>query len=138
MKAAASDSGAKLPPANAIVRQALKDELSLCLENDFHVRCLCHVDNSAVVDKPKFIKMEIDMLRLLFKSIRGAVAIRVKLAELAVLLGFSTGRVEVPGLIVETRWNSMFPMVDQSFKYYNVFQSFEILQSFQIFWPILL
>ncbi|PTQ29221.1 hypothetical protein MARPO_0146s0037 [Marchantia polymorpha] len=33
------------------------------------------------------------------------------------------GRVEVPGLDMETRWNTMFTMIDQSFQYRGVFSA---------------
>ncbi|BBN20791.1 hypothetical protein Mp_zg01480 [Marchantia polymorpha subsp. ruderalis] len=123
IKAIISDSGGEMPPAMVIVRENLNDQYSLRLEDGFHIRCICHVINRAVYDATHFIKKEVQMLRQILKAVRGSVAIRVKFSELAVVLGVSKGRVEVPGLDMETRWNTMFTMIDQSFQYRGVFSA---------------
>ncbi|PTQ26406.1 hypothetical protein MARPO_1944s0001, partial [Marchantia polymorpha] len=123
IKAITSDSGGEMPPAMVIVRENLNDQYSLRLEDGFHIRCICHVINRVVCDATHFIKKEVQMLRQILKAVRGSVAISVKFSELAVVLGVSKGRVEVPGLDMETRWNTMFTMIDQSFQYRGVFSA---------------
>ena len=53
------------------------------------------------------------MLRELLKAVRGSIAMREKFSDMAVLLGVSgTSRFSVPNLDVETRWNSLFLMIE--------------------------
>lgn len=54
--------------------------------------------------------------------IRVSAVLRVAFREIQVLLG-RRNIVDVPGLDVETRWNSMFEMVDNSFLVKDVFES---------------
>jgi hypothetical protein len=61
----------------------------------------------------KFVKKEVDVLRKLKKAVRGSIPLRLKFPELAVVLGISKYRVEVPGIDVETSWKSMFKVIDQ-------------------------
>ncbi|BBM97142.1 hypothetical protein Mp_1g03330 [Marchantia polymorpha subsp. ruderalis] len=117
IKAITSDSGGEMPPAMIIVRENLNDQYSLRLEDGFHIHCICHVINRAVCDATHFIKKEVQMLYQILKAVCGSVAIRVKFSELAVVLGVSKSRVEVRGLDMKTRWNTMFTMIDQSFQY---------------------
>ncbi|BBN03751.1 hypothetical protein Mp_2g26060 [Marchantia polymorpha subsp. ruderalis] len=123
IKAITSDSGGEMPLAMVIVRENLNDQYSLRLEDGFHIRCICHVINRVVCDATHFIKKEVQMLRQILKAVRGSVAIRVKFSELAVVLGVSKGRVEVLGLDMETRGNTMFTMIDHSFQYRGVFSA---------------
>ncbi|BBM98871.1 hypothetical protein Mp_1g16840 [Marchantia polymorpha subsp. ruderalis] len=115
--------GESVVAAMVIVRENLNDQYSLRLEDGFHIRCICHVINRAVCDATHFIKKEVQMLRQILKVVCESVAIRVKFSELAVVLGVFKGRVEVPGLDMETRWNTMFTMIDQSFQYRGVFSA---------------
>ncbi|PTQ43663.1 hypothetical protein MARPO_0023s0007, partial [Marchantia polymorpha] len=123
IKAITSDSGGEMPPAMVIVIENLNDQYSPRLEDGFHIRCIYHVINRAVCDATHFIKKEVQMLRQILKAVCGSVAIRVKFSELAIVLGVSKCRVEVPGLDMETRWNTMFTMIDQSFQYRGVFSA---------------
>jgi hypothetical protein len=123
VKAITSDSGPEMPGAMRRVRDALNAEFKLYLNEDYHVRCVCHVINRAVVNATAVIKKEVEMLREILNSIRGSTAMRQKFSQLAVVLGISKSRLEVPNLDVETRWNSTYTMIENCFKFKAVFQA---------------
>jgi hypothetical protein len=124
VRAITSDSGGEMVPAMKLVQSYLNRDLSasICYNVDFHMRCVCHVINRAVVDATALIKREVGMLRDLLKMIRGSGIMRQKYSDLSVLLGRATKQV-VPNLDVETRWNSMFLMVDDCFKNKDILES---------------
>ena len=50
-----SDSGAEMPPAVKIVQKKVMDEFTLHADEDFHIRCISHVNIRAVMDAKKII-----------------------------------------------------------------------------------
>lgn len=87
IKAITSESGGEMPPAMIIVKENLNDQYSLLLEDDFHIRCICHVINRVVCDATHFIKKEVQMLRQILKAVHGSVAIRVKFFKIGCCAG---------------------------------------------------
>lgn len=55
VRAVTSDRGSEMSPAMIRVRQVLNERYHLNLEEDWHVRCICHIMNQAVVDAEKTI-----------------------------------------------------------------------------------
>jgi hypothetical protein len=102
-------------PAMKLVREYLCHDLGMNvgIVGDFHIRCVCHVINRTVVDATEIIKDEIAKLRSLLKMIRGSGIMRQKFSDLSVVLSRASQQ-SVPQ-DVETRWNSMFLMIDDAF-----------------------
>ncbi|OAE27781.1 hypothetical protein AXG93_2167s1100 [Marchantia polymorpha subsp. ruderalis] len=122
VRAVTTDSGGEMPPAMRHVAAKLNEEFDAKLESDWHVRCVCHIINRAVEDCGTIVKPVVEKIRSLLKMIRVSAVLRVTFREIQVLLG-RRNIVDVPGLDVESRWNSMFEMVDNCFLVKYVFES---------------
>ena len=123
VRAITSDSGVEMPPAMDRVRCYLNESWSLHLNdaNDFYIRCVCHFINRAVVDASELVKKEVDMLRVIVKTIRSSALLRNKYSELSVVLG-RTVKQTPPSLDVETRWATKFLMMEECFKNKNIIE----------------
>lgn len=122
VRAITTDSGGEMPPAMRHVAAKLNEEFDAKLESDWHVRCVCHIINRAVKDCEIIVKPVVEKIRSLLKMIRVSAVLRVAFREIQVLLG-RRNIVDVSSLDVETRWNSMFEMVDNCFLVKDVFES---------------
>ncbi|OAE33137.1 hypothetical protein AXG93_4773s1100 [Marchantia polymorpha subsp. ruderalis] len=120
--AVTTNSGGEMPPAMRHVAAKLNEEFDAKLESDWHVRCVCHIINRAVKDCETIVKLVVEKIRSLLKMICVSAVLRVAFREIQVLLG-RRNIVDVPGLDVETRWNSMFEMIDNCFLVKDVFES---------------
>jgi hypothetical protein len=93
-----------MPPAMKIVKEVLNKDFNLFLDDDFHIRCICHIINPAVVDcEALFLTKMWEML----KMTRNAQRMREAFKEVQISLAVQTSK-SVPGLDVDNRWNSMF------------------------------
>ena len=115
-----TDSGSEMAPAMEQVRLWLNDDRSMGLEASWHVRCICHIINRCVVDAQNTVQSEVTKIRSMLKAIRISSARRKKYGDIQILLGYQTKK-EVPNLDVETRWNSMFKMIDDCYDMRQVF-----------------
>jgi nucleoside-triphosphatase THEP1 len=124
VRAITTDSGGEMIPAIDRVRRHLIDNLAVNVgtSENFHIRCVCHVINRSVVDAIGMMKSEVGKIRNLLKLIRGSGQMRQKYADLSVVLGRAQ-RQSVPNLDVETRWNSMFLMIEDCFKNRDILES---------------
>ncbi|BBN01618.1 hypothetical protein Mp_2g08860 [Marchantia polymorpha subsp. ruderalis] len=122
VRAVTTNSGGEMPPAMRHVAAKLNEEFDAKLESDWHVRCVCHIINRAVKDCETIVKLVVEKIRSLLKMICVSAVLRVAFREIQVLLG-RRNIVDVPGLDVETRWNSMFEMIDNCFLVKDVFES---------------
>jgi hypothetical protein len=111
VRAITSDSGLEMPPAMERLCQKLNAAYAMRLEEDWNVRYICHVLNRAAVDAEKRIKHEMAVVRDLLKDIRYCGTMREEFANIRVRFGFQK-KPDVPNLDAESRWNSMFDMVD--------------------------
>lgn len=111
-----------MPPAMRHVAAKLNEEFDAKLESDWHIRCVCHIINRAVKDYETIVKPVVEKIQSLLKMIRVSAVLCVAFREIQVLLG-RRNIVDVPGLDVETWWNSMFEMVDNCFLVKDVFES---------------
>lgn len=117
-----SDSGSEMAPAINNVKQKLIETYKANIPNEFHIRCVCHIINRSVVDATKFISIEVEKLRTLLKIIRNTSKLRNEFKKLSISLGISNGS-EPPNLDTEIRWNSLFLMINNSYKYKLVFEA---------------
>jgi hypothetical protein len=89
VRAVTTDSGSEMPAAMKHIREELKSLYKLRLDEDWHVRCVCHIINRAVVDATKLIKDEVSILRYLLKIVCNSTKVRASFGELSVTLGIS-------------------------------------------------
>ena len=122
IRATTTDSGGEMPSSMRHVAAKLNEEFNVKLESDWHVRCVCHIINRAVKDCEAIVKPVVEKIRSLLKMIRVSGALRTAFRDVQVLLGKST-IVDVPGPDVDTRWNSMFEMVDSCFTVRDALES---------------
>ena len=122
IRAITTDSGAEMRPALKHLREYLESQYDLELEPDWHIRCVCHIINRAVIDSKKDMDVEVEKLRKMIKTVRLTPAMREEFKNIQVKLGWQTFK-EVPSLDVENRWNSLFIMIDKSFVLRSVFQA---------------
>lgn len=113
VRAITTDSGSEMPPAMKVVMERLNDDFDTKLSEDWHIRCACHIMDRAVIDCEALVKKETAMVRDLLKTIRNSTPLRVAWKQIQIRLGREQKDVvDVPNLDVETRWNSMFIMID--------------------------
>lgn len=123
VKSITTDSGGEMPPAMRKLFEWLfseygnDDDLDEC-----HLRCVCHIINRSVKDCEAIIKPEVEKVRCLVKAVRNSVAMRHECKLIQVRLGWRDF-FEVPNLDVDTRWNTMFLMIDAAFKFRDVFSA---------------
>jgi hypothetical protein len=111
IRSVTSDSGGEMPPAMRHVAKKLNDDFLCRLGEEWHIRCVCHIMNRAVNDCQAMFKEEVSKLRAMLKTVRGCVPMRLEFKNVQVRLVRSKV-VQDPNLDVETRWNSMFLMID--------------------------
>ena len=126
-----TDSGSEMPPAMNHVRGELNQQLELKLTGDWHIRCVCHIMNRTVIDCGNLVKIEVEKVRIMLKTVRNCVPMRQEFKQIQVRLGRPVKSiVEVPNLDVENRWNSMFTMIDKCFVQQDVFETFSNMDTF--------
>jgi hypothetical protein len=104
IRTSTTDSGSEMPPAMKIVKEVLNKDFNLFLDDDFHIRWVCHIINPAVVDcEALFLTKMWEML----KMTRNAQRMREAFKEVQISLAMQTSK-SVPGLDVDNCWNSMF------------------------------
>jgi hypothetical protein len=102
------------------------------LEEDWHIRCVCHIMNRAVTDCAKLITKEVSKVRTTLKVVRNCARMRLEFKKIQVRLGIADAKiVDVPSLDVETRWNSLFLMIDACYEVKDVFQALCNMEEFQ-------
>jgi hypothetical protein len=94
----------------------------LHLDSDWHIRCVCHVINRAVIDCEALVKGTVSKLRDILKMVRNTALMRAAFKQVQIMLGMEHHK-DVPGLDVDNRWNSMFIMIDGCFQLANVFEA---------------
>lgn len=99
-------------------------KISMCIRksNDFHILCVCHITNRSVLDASNLVKKEVDMLRVIVKTIRSSELLRNTYSELIVVLG-RTFKQTPPSLGVETRWSTKFLMMEECFENRNIIEA---------------
>lgn len=120
IRAITTDNGSEMPPAMKIVMEYLNERYTLKLECDWYIRFVCHIVNRAVVDCEALVQQLVAKLKEILKAIRNTLLMRHKFKEAQALLGKTTMK-EVPSLDVDTRWNSIFIMIDVCFELRSVF-----------------
>jgi hypothetical protein len=123
IRAITNDSRSEMAPAMKRVRDFLNNENQLYLEEDWHVRCIWHIINRAIIDATDLMTEEIANLRQLLKLARNTVVVRELFGELSVTLGITKEKATVPNLDVKNLWNSMFNIIDACFNFEKVFEA---------------
>jgi hypothetical protein len=62
LAAITTDSGAEMAPAMRHVKDALNRDYAIGLTSGYHIRCVCHIINRAVVDASALFKSEVEKL----------------------------------------------------------------------------
>ena len=116
-----TDNGREMPPAVRKVREVLNRVRSNPLNQEWHIRCVCHILDLAV--KASIVEMSgiLSNLRSLLKGFRASQAMRSKFKILQQQQG-SIAK-DVPCLDVATRWSSTYKMCMQSFALRAVFDT---------------
>ena len=107
VKAIATDSGSEMRPAMNHVRKELNSTYGMSLDEDWHLRCVCHIMNRGVSDCEALMQKQLSLLRTLLKTVRSSTAMRQDFKNIQVRFG-KRHILEVPNLDVDTRWNSTF------------------------------
>lgn len=98
-----TNSGAEILSAMRSVKDSLNRLYDVGLTSDYHVRCVCHIINRAVVDASALIKCEVEKLQELLKICRHRIAMRQKFSQLAVMLGETDSHRNLSSMNGETR-----------------------------------
>lgn len=83
-----------------------------CDSSAFHVRCVSHVVNMAVVECMAVVHTHITKIRYLINSIRSSVKLRDIFNEVHIELEVN---IDLPCMECETRWFSTLTMIRKSF-----------------------
>lgn len=109
ISAITTDIAREMGPAMEKMRQYLYAEGNE-VHSDRHIRSVCHILNHPVKDSDCSFVDQVSKLRELLKRIRASPALREQFKHVQIALDTDSLR-EVPDLDIETRWNSMFLMV---------------------------
>lgn len=134
-----TDSGSEMKPAMDLVKTSITNEGHF-LHSHWHIRCVCHIINRAIQESEKAFSNQVAKIRELIKKIRLSPGLRECFKPMQAALGCNQDQVcDVPGLDVETRWNSMYLMISSAIKLRSVFDSMcshpdhgKILSSFKL------